>query len=216
MNTHAWKRLNDLPFYYSWSPSVFPEQNRVVVLIPQLSVLGKDFAQSLPVFYEYDPSTDHWTVLSGDLPQSEIRMQSTCHPRGIFFRPIAFRIEDNIFVLLQSPHGKRTDCSNAFYKFSLKDKEWTKLPYFPGWLETSAFAVSDGTYGFIGGGLAYSIAYRKEVYRYDPQKETSFSFTNAAFISHTKRTIPTSRRPGSRSTVFEGNTRSREMTAFKG
>ena len=38
-------------------------------------------------------------------------------------------------------------------------------------MEKASFAVSDGIYGFIGGGLAYSRACRKEVYRYDPVRE---------------------------------------------
>jgi N-acetylneuraminic acid mutarotase len=178
LHTHTWKRLRDLPFYYHRPPYVFTEGGRTVLLISQID--EKDFERATPAFYEYDPLADKWTMISQTLPPDEILLPANCAPKGHYVYPIGFKIEEHVFVLIQSTGGKdnRPGCSSTFYKFSLKTHEWTKLAPFPGWLEAFAFAISDDVYGYIGGGLAYSRAYRKEVYRYDPQKEKWERITN--------------------------------------
>ena len=167
MRTQSWKRLADLPFYYHRPPFIFTEGGRVIALITQ--VYGEDFRQATPRFYEYEPESDRWTVISGDMPSEEAEVSAICGVLGAYLRPVAFRVGDEVFVLMQRDVARVKHCSHAFYKFNLSDRSWSPLPAFPGYLETFAFAMSDGMYGYIGGGLAWSTAYRKEVYRYDPQ-----------------------------------------------
>ena len=169
LHTHTWKRLHDLPFYYGRPPIVFTEDKRVIVLIARLQ--GQDFQEAVPLFYEYNSVADNWTIISKELPASDLLQSMEYKAAASSLYPIAFRVEDNIYVLFQGGCIFRAGCSNTFFRFSLHNHEWTRLPSFPGRLETYAFALSDDSYGYIGGGLASSMVNRKEVYRYDPEKE---------------------------------------------
>jgi hypothetical protein len=128
---------------------------------------GEKLQNVVPVFYEYFPDRDTWKVISGEMPfaQSE-------HPLinvgwfGLY--AVAFRIGDDVFVFFQIWETGM----NRFYKFNLKEAEWTELPSFPGNTQnlTAAFAVSDGIYGYIGGGRDKRRGDNsKEVFRYDPE-----------------------------------------------
>jgi N-acetylneuraminic acid mutarotase len=166
MRSKTWKQLNDLPFYYHRPPTIFADGDDALLLIDR--VYGEDFRQSSPVVYRYDHTVDKWDVVSKPLSETEIHAGLSCDTQGSYMRSVAFRLEGNLYLLFQREGQKQPGCSNSFFKLNLQTGDWTRLPPFPGWLESLAFAASDGAYGYIGGGLAYSIAYRKEAYRYDP------------------------------------------------
>ena len=179
LRSHTWQRQKDLPFYYHLPLNVFADSHRTLVLVPKID--ERNFQEpAAATIYEYEPAKDSWTPISPPLPFGNELLPADCASKGQHIWPIAFKIEDNIYVLLQSDGGEKNHpgCSSTFYKFSLKTRDWTKLSSFPGWLETFAFAGSDGVYGYIGGGLAFSVAYRKEVYRYDPEREKWERITN--------------------------------------
>jgi hypothetical protein len=172
LGSHEWKRLKDLPFYYLHPPYVFSEKGRIIVLIARLQ--GKGFRESTPVLYEYAPDTDSWTSISKMLPASRVLSTTGAEAAGNSLRPVAFRVDDDIYVLFQNGCSLTGACSNTFYKYSLRNGEWTELPPFPGRAKmlNAAFALSDDTYGYIGGGRGGTMADNsKEVFRYDPQKD---------------------------------------------
>ena len=154
LNTKAWKRLKDLPFYYRNWQNVFTGDDKVIALIPQLG--GEGFKQIKVVFYAYDPATDHWTQLERADAAPDIAS------------PVSFKIGDDVFVFSQSAKGKDGPV-NAFYKFNITTREWASLPPFPGAGRTLAFGCSDGRYGYVGGGIVGKNAGNgRDVYRYDP------------------------------------------------
>jgi len=169
LHTHLWKRLNDLPFYYGRPPVVFIENDQIIVLIARLQ--GQDFHEAVPVFYEYEPETDRWTVISHELSSADIFTEQVNKPNVNTMYPVAFKIDQSIFVLFQRVCMRDwNNCSIPFYKFDLKSGEWTMLPPFPGRTKTWSFALSDGRYGYIGGGnTGRSALDRKDVFRYDQQ-----------------------------------------------
>jgi N-acetylneuraminic acid mutarotase len=165
MCSHEWARLQDLPFYYHHPLSVFAEDGRIVVLVARLG--GEKLQHAVPVFYEYFPENDTWKTISRELPVTQLA-HTSIDKASLGLYPVSFRIRDEVFVFFQIWETG----VNSFYKFSLKDAEWTELPPFPGTTKDliSAFAVSDGVYGYIGGGWGRKrVDNSKEVFRYDPE-----------------------------------------------
>ncbi len=154
-NTGGWERLSDLPFYYHYAVSVFRHHGQTVVLVPQLS--GARFEFVTPTLYTYDFVTDHWHLLSKAQPDSAM------------WRPAAFLIGSDLFMLFQEHQYFGGGNGNRFYKFNLDSLNWTALPPLPGSVKEFTTAFSDERYGFIGGGSSKGGAvFTNTVFRYDP------------------------------------------------
>lgn len=167
LSTQQWKQLADLPFYYRHKPYMFNKAGRTLVLVPRLE--GQEFERNSLWLYEYDDAADKWRIISQSLPPSTEILPPGC--TGIqHLWPVAFMLEEYIYVLFQylNTREAKPGCTSSFYRCDIGTGEWTRLPSFPGYLECFAFGISDGVYGYIGGGYAFSRAKRKEVYRYDP------------------------------------------------
>ena len=86
--------------------------------------------------------------------------------------PVAFRIENDLYVLLLRTCGLGAACPTTFYKLSLIDGSWTRMPDFPGTVKHLCFGMSDGAFGFIGGGMNSDLSTNSRVvYRFDPRRE---------------------------------------------
>ena len=151
LNTKAWKRLKDLPFYYRQWQQTFVMNDRIIAMIPELSDSAL-LTQTLQ-FYEYEPQGDKWFRI---VPANPIPFISI---------PRAFRIDDTIYVFAeQLKHGP----DNQFYKFSLSSRTWSVAPAFPGPPRKLVFAGNDERYGYIGGGAYNSNGVNaRDVYRFD-------------------------------------------------
>jgi len=93
--------------------------------------------------WSFDPITNRWDSL-------------TVFPGNDTNNPVSFVYDDEIYVL----HGFESHLiasegfTRALRKYSVKNNKWTSLKDFPGFMRTSAVAVSDGNRVYAGTGYA--------------------------------------------------------------
>jgi hypothetical protein len=172
LNSHEWRRLHDLPFYYLRSPTVFKDRDHIRVLIARLR--GEQLREALPVFYEYDVQADRWKIISDDLPLTGFLTRYNLNSASFWLSLSAFNIGEYIYVLCQSSCNFQDDCANTLLRFNPQNGEWKALHPFPGGTQQmllAAFAFSDGVYGYVAGGFGHHAGNSKDVYRYDPEMD---------------------------------------------
>ncbi len=169
LNQHLWSRLRDIPIYYRHRLYVYPNDSGALILAATLK--NELFKEATPALLQYNATDDTWSLKSQILKATDLAVTP---PEGFIsgaLEPIPFRIENDLYILLLSTCGFGGDCPNSFFKLSMSDGKWIALPPFPGTIKAHCFAFSDGTYGFVGGGIGAGPFNSRVVYRYDPRRE---------------------------------------------
>lgn len=165
VRSKEWKRLRDIPFYYIRPLYTIPTDSGALIFAATLKDEGLEHAT--PALFEYHAADDTWSLRSQILRPSEYGLPTFTW--GLF--PSVFRIENELFVLLIDCCNTDRPLGNSFFKLNMRDGSWTQLPAFPGGNYIFRFGLSDGEYGYIGGGIGAPYFNSKEVYRYDPRRE---------------------------------------------
>jgi hypothetical protein len=169
LKKHTWSRLRDIPFYYARAPYVYPNDSGALILAATLR--NDQFKEATPALFQYNTYDDTWSLKSQILKPTDLAQTPPDSIIKSTLEPVSFRVDSVIYVLLLNPCGFSGDCPNSFFKLSLSDGTWTALPPFPGTIKISCFAFSDGTYGYLGGGIGKGPYTSRVVYRYDPMRE---------------------------------------------
>ena len=142
----------------------------IAFVIGTKAYLGTGYSPLMDDFYEYDATTDTWTILANTFPGGA-RQSATSFS-------IAFTISGNPYqcgyVCCGALNNTGTTCANDLWEFTpgavAGSGTWSQKANFPGIARYAPFAFSINDKGYAGGGLNQtgSTNYFNDFYEYDP------------------------------------------------